>query len=1012
MKKLLTKILGITAGIAMAIGVGAGIALNNNQKANPVYATPMSAFSFSRSDSTNSVTDGYEMVLTNYKNAATYYQDKNTTVGLDIGVKKTSGAIWSTTPVSISLTVKVGGGSTRNPLTNNVTANLIDSSGNEIANTSVTVTNKVETTTGKDYTVSVPVANNAAGVMVHHTKETDYNIRIYTISLSYETADSRLAVAYNANGGSGTMTDPSSPYESSSTVTVLSNSFTRANYAFDHWNTEPDDSGEDYGAGDTFEITSNITLYAQWEVVKYTDVDSKITWPLSVPSYESIDDSSASWDSSKASISVTKSGSTTATNNWCPPTQTSTRFYTNSEMTISPKTGYKISSIVFTAESTSYATSLQNSAWTNASAVASSSTVTVTPTIKPNDVVVKFGAAVGVTQIIVNYSSYSPLDSIAISGTYPTEFTQGDEFSHAGMVITATYENDSNANVTASATWSGYNMAATGNQTVTVSYIEEGVTRTTTYSISVSAPLTPFVVPETDSVEGFSGQSHILSFDYGNLAGALSAVSNDEGVVEVTSFSYSAGEGTVTLGFVAAGSTTIEFFDGASTLGVTVSVSVTTSTVTITGLAVRDSVQLASTLDLGSTISVMATGSCSSDLTWTSSNGDIATVDEDGVVTGVAQGTVNITVKADDYPSAILTCAVTVAHKKTIDFTTGYNVAKPASAQEDLSSVEINDYELNILNCHNNGTKYEYMMFATKELGTNNLISNKTPTPGEISKIVFKIREGSAAGATYKATLSNSEVTAKVTSSTYSRTGAGNLVITADPNDDLRYFGISCSTSNANGQLESIDIYYREPSAKEVISEIDTLSSLSYSDYTKVAEDNYTFTDLLIRYGGFISQDLWERLDDELDIQGYGVILSTGNEEIEDLYAAAKDKGDTVVEALAEFVDGTNIKRFYTALSLSKIHPAEATTAQKELMGVDTAETYYIWTLGKGISSEHMTTVYNVVAYIIVDGDIVFLNAAKESAKTLAADLIDNDVYEESDFGGSLKYLADLPVLP
>ena len=32
-------------------------------------------------------------------------------------------------------------------------------------------TTKVETKTGKDYTVSIPAANNVAGVMVHHEKE-------------------------------------------------------------------------------------------------------------------------------------------------------------------------------------------------------------------------------------------------------------------------------------------------------------------------------------------------------------------------------------------------------------------------------------------------------------------------------------------------------------------------------------------------------------------------------------------------------------------------------------------------------------------------------------------------------------------------------------------------------------------------------------------------------------------------------------------------------------------------
>ena len=79
------------------------------------------------------------------------------------------------------------------------------------------------------------------------------------------------------------------------------------------------------------------------------------------------------------------------------------------------------------------------------------------------------------------------LSSIALSGTYPTAFEQGDTFSHDGMTVTATYSDSTTANVTSSATFSGYNMSNTGSQTVTVSYTEGGTTKTATYTISVSA---------------------------------------------------------------------------------------------------------------------------------------------------------------------------------------------------------------------------------------------------------------------------------------------------------------------------------------------------------------------------------------------------------------------------------------------------------------------------------------------------------------------------------------------
>ena len=71
-------------------------------------------------------------------------------------------------------------------------------------------------------------------------------------------------VTYDANGGTGSMTDSNSPYNAGATVTVLDNEFTRTGYTFDHWNTAADDGGTDYDEGDEFTINANTTLYAQW----------------------------------------------------------------------------------------------------------------------------------------------------------------------------------------------------------------------------------------------------------------------------------------------------------------------------------------------------------------------------------------------------------------------------------------------------------------------------------------------------------------------------------------------------------------------------------------------------------------------------------------------------------------------------------------------------------------------------------------------------------------------------
>jgi len=82
------------------------------------------------------------------------------------------------------------------------------------------------------------------------------------------------SVTYDGNGSTtGTIpVDPSSPYESGVTVTVLGNTgdLTRINdggtsYRFTGWNTKADGSGAYHTEGSTFIMgVSNVTLYAQW----------------------------------------------------------------------------------------------------------------------------------------------------------------------------------------------------------------------------------------------------------------------------------------------------------------------------------------------------------------------------------------------------------------------------------------------------------------------------------------------------------------------------------------------------------------------------------------------------------------------------------------------------------------------------------------------------------------------------------------------------------------------------
>ena len=61
---------------------------------------------------------------------------------------------------------------------------MVDKDGNNIESTKTEITTKVETTTGKEYTVSIPIIESAYGLRITHEKESGYNIRIYSISFT------------------------------------------------------------------------------------------------------------------------------------------------------------------------------------------------------------------------------------------------------------------------------------------------------------------------------------------------------------------------------------------------------------------------------------------------------------------------------------------------------------------------------------------------------------------------------------------------------------------------------------------------------------------------------------------------------------------------------------------------------------------------------------------------------------------------------------------------------------
>ncbi|PXA03035.1 hypothetical protein DDZ13_14045 [Coraliomargarita sinensis] len=84
-----------------------------------------------------------------------------------------------------------------------------------------------------------------------------------------QVVSSSYSVTYDGNGSdSGSVPVDGNAYALNDSVTVLGNtgSLEREGFTFGGWNTASDGSGTGYIAEDSFNITDDVTLYAQWEV--------------------------------------------------------------------------------------------------------------------------------------------------------------------------------------------------------------------------------------------------------------------------------------------------------------------------------------------------------------------------------------------------------------------------------------------------------------------------------------------------------------------------------------------------------------------------------------------------------------------------------------------------------------------------------------------------------------------------------------------------------------------------
>jgi len=124
------------------------------------------------------------------------------------------------------------------------------------------------------YTVESPssVTPPAGKLFVGWNSRADGGGDNYSVGSTYSTASSvtlyaqyssdTQEVSFNANGGSGSMSNQT--VNSGVAAAINTNSFTRSGHSFSGWNTSADGSGTAYANGANITTSSAVTLYAQW----------------------------------------------------------------------------------------------------------------------------------------------------------------------------------------------------------------------------------------------------------------------------------------------------------------------------------------------------------------------------------------------------------------------------------------------------------------------------------------------------------------------------------------------------------------------------------------------------------------------------------------------------------------------------------------------------------------------------------------------------------------------------
>lgn len=364
------------------------------------------------------------------------------------------------------------------------------------------------------------------------------------------------------------------------------------------------------------------------------------------------------------------------------------------------------------------------------------------------------------------------------------------------------------------------------------------------------------------------------------------------------------------------------------------------------------------------------------EVTWTSSNDAVATV-TNGTIKGIAAGSATITASANGVTA---TCNVDVFN----------NSAKMSYSGSDTGNMTATD------NAETVGLDAKlFTVDASK--GSTSLFPGLNSN-GEIR--LYKDSNGDN-GSSFTVKMNSKFTIAAIqvefkSGDQYATVYAGAKEVTSANNSiyeiNAESFTIK-DTGSDTIKISAIDIYYRGADVRETVSRLSTQTSLAYN-YTRDAEDNFTYSDIVIRFGANISKEMWNALAAENEITGFGVMIADG-----EMVKNSKDFVEVIEgEMFTSSAVSTDVVNNYAIDYFVPIANMGTTIGEND--------DNYFWNLRFSVDSANIGTMYSAVAYIKVGSEYVVMNMARESVKTVAADYIANRGCDNTTAGGSLAALA------